>query len=110
MSEVVESPTLSPEGQATLAVALYGQAQVHFELASELTIAASAIKRESVNGHHYIEPRLSPQQVQQRQAILGIAYAVVDAARLRALESFHTLMESSKTNGRDPELLNGTET
>ena len=70
------------------------QAKEWFTTASDLTIAADAIKRESVNGHLYLNPPLSAEQVQQRQTILGIAHAVIESARKRALENFHKLQHS----------------
>lgn len=70
------------------------QAKEWFTTASDLTTAADAIKRESVNGHLFLNPPLSPEQVKQRQAVLGIAHAVIDSARKRALENFHSLQHS----------------
>lgn len=65
-----------------------------FNTAADLTTAAHAIKRESINGHLYIRPPLTPEQVAQRQAVLRIAHAVIDSARKRALENFHSLQHS----------------
>ena len=112
MSEPITAKPLSPEGQATLSKALYEQAQVWFEEATDLTNAHHCIIRERHRGHNYVEPRPTIEQIKSRQAILDIAAAVIDAARKRALEAFHTLMESSKREGRIPtayEEVNGSE-
>lgn len=52
----------------------------------DLYCAVNAIKRERINGHLYLEPRLSEAQVTQRQQILQIAEAVLESARKRALQ------------------------
>jgi hypothetical protein len=70
------------------------QTAVWFDMAADLSVAASAIKREMTTGHVHIDPPLSPEQLKQRQAILGIAHAVIDSARKRALETFHQLQHS----------------
>lgn len=70
------------------------QTAVWFEQATDLSTAAHAIKREMTTGHLYINPPLSAEQVKQRQAVLGIAHAVIDSARKRALENFHSLQHS----------------
>lgn len=70
------------------------QAREWFTTAADLTTAADAIKRESITGHLYINPPLTAEQVQQRQQILSIAHAVIEAARKRALENFHSLQHS----------------
>lgn len=70
------------------------QAKEWFTTAYDLTVAMDAIKRESVNGHLFLNPPLSPEQITQRQAILGIAHAVIDSARKRALENFHLIQHS----------------
>jgi hypothetical protein len=70
------------------------QAAIWFEQASDLQVAAHAIKRESVNGHLFIDPPLSAEQITQRQAVLGIAHAVIESARKRALTNFHLIQHS----------------
>lgn len=85
----------TPEGGYTV-----DQTAVWFDEAYELSVAASAIKRESVNGHIYINPPLSPEQIKQRQTILGIAHAVIESARKRALDNFHgTICQEKNTQG-----------
>lgn len=76
------------------------QTAIWFDEAYELSIAANAIKREAVNGHLYLNPALSPEQVKQRQAILGIAHAVIESARKRALDNFHgTICQEKNIQG-----------
>lgn len=72
------------------------QTKEWFTAAADLTCAADAIKRESVTGHLYISPPMTSEQVSQRQAILGIAHAVIDSARKRALDNFHQLQHQGQ--------------
>jgi len=72
------------------------QTKEWFQAAADLTCAADAIKRESVTGHLYVQPALTPEQITQRQAILGIAHAVIDSARKRALDNFHQLQHQEQ--------------
>jgi hypothetical protein len=72
------------------------QSKVYFDLASELSIAENAIKREATTGHNYLDKPLTPEQIKQRQAILEMARAVIAASRDRALDNFHALRAMSQ--------------
>jgi hypothetical protein len=67
------------------------QTKEWFVAAADLSTAADAILRESASGHLYIQPPLTDEQVGQRKQILTIAWSVIESARKRALENFHSL-------------------
>lgn len=93
---------LSEESKAILREALDRQAGDWFSHASDLTIATGAIKHEMETGGTAITPRLSPEQLAQRKQILGIAHAVIDAARKRALENFYGSLKQRDAQAPEP--------